>query len=351
MKKVISLTIALCLVLGSFSVVFASSTSWDTSDQTNLANVASRLYYNGSSAAYYLYNIASSVNTISNNLTDVKALLSYGGHSISYWVEAISTWMSPIYNAISSLPVDLTSIKSALWRDNGDGSSTSWLSLLTRSLALDTWQFNGVYLTGLGNTASSSYYGTFPQAILQALSTINIALGSQYYFDYVYGYAGYNSSQSITDWADVSTQSSFTPSSATDGIYKYLASIQTPVARLAYVLANDQEIEARDAAAQNQQAVVDDFIDSSGSGSASVSDFGEMASASGSVQQNFNTGYSSTSIWDVFNQDHYGWFSQECASSLDTTGSSTRRSAPAYSTPLLDAYYEEILSLGGGSDD
>lgn len=165
--------------------------------------------------------------------------------------------------------------------------------------------------------------------------------------------SGYGSAQTITNWTTLQT-SNVTPQSTTDGLYKYLAAIQTPVARLAYVHASDQDIAAQEASEANQDAVIDNFLDSSGNGAASTSDFTNISSASNGFKTNFNSGASASGIWDVFNSDHGNWFSQSIADSLDTSGSNTRllKGGSSFDTPLLDQQIEDInKALGVMYDD
>lgn len=182
---------------------------------------------------------------------------------------------------------------------------------------------------------------------------INDNIVQSYLYRWSADLTGFNSNQTALNWGNLSN-STFTPLSATDGIYKWLSSIQAPVARLSYVLANEQEIGARDAAAMNQETVVDNFIDSSGNGSASTNDFTSISSASDGFKTNFNSGASAGGIWDVFNSDHGNWFSQSIADSLDTSGSNNRnlKSGSSFETPLLDQQIGDIYkALGVISDD
>lgn len=370
MKKIISITIALCLILSSFSLCFAATADWSTTDQQNLQNISNRLYYNNYSAAYYLYQLVSHMSTIEGYIDQIESFLQYGGHNITYWVNAISTWMSPILTAIQDIP-DISEKGLLYDHPNLSGTQIPYLEDIDKGIAnyyfrsatynsesarfnnhqalLDnyngTYSFRHLNVDGSSGTASYNWYQGSPIGNLALLLKENVN-------SLAIGFATLQNNslntQNVINWGN-NSNSTFNPTSSIDGIYKYLSSIQAPVARLSYVLASDADIEAREYATANQNAVVDNFIDSNGSGSVSPSDFSSMAGASDSVKDNFNTGYSSSNVWDIFNSDHYGWFSQECADSLDTTSSNTRclKSSSGYDTPLLDSYYEQILSLGG----
>ena len=154
---------------------------------------------------------------------------------------------------------------------------------------------------------------------------------------------GFDSTQTATNWGSLGA-STFTPASQTEGIYSWLSAIQTPVARLAYVLANSQEIAARDAAAADQQAVVNNFIDNQGQASAGVSDYTAIAGLSSGFKTNVSTDASPSGIWDVFNSSHGTWFSQETKNQLDTTV----QTREIFDTPYLDQQIEDIYNIIGG---
>lgn len=144
------------------------------------------------------------------------------------------------------------------------------------------------------------------------------------------------------------SQTYWTPTSGFNGLYKYLAYTQRDVARLTHVYASDEEIAARDAARQNQTTVVNNFVDNNGVGSVSASDLGDMASVSGSLKSNFDTGASVSGVFAFFsNGSSTNWFSQATKDALDTNQTRSNSS----DTPLLDAYYEEIYDLLGIGDD
>lgn len=183
---------------------------------------------------------------------------------------------------------------------------------------------------------------------------------------FVYGYKNrwtadlthYN--DNLTTWdsqGDTLQQVAFTPESAIQGLYRYLAFTQRDVARLTYVLASDEEITAREKARDNQNAVLDNFIDDTGDGAISTNDFGSVADASKDIKDNLNTGVSANGIFDVFTGDHTSaWFSQTTANELDRTQANRSLlkanglGASDYDTPLLDEKMEELLSIFGGDD-
>lgn len=163
--------------------------------------------------------------------------------------------------------------------------------------------------------------------------------------------SGFNSSQTSTSWLTLQGRS-FTPTSAINGVYRWFSELQTPLARLAYVHASDEEIAARSAAAPNQEAFVDNFIDSSGRASASVSDIQSVSGMSSSFKESFSTGVAPSAIFQIFDSAQWGWFSQATANQLDTTNPPTRmlRSlSTSFDTPLLDEQIQSIYTFIGGN--
>lgn len=442
MRKIICLTIAIALVLGSFSFIFASATSWDTTDQSNLQSIKNTLTNTTGSTIYYMISqinaaMRFSNKTLANWLSDIYNSLNnnllindsdVGRQSVTYWVreavldldtlvgtgsgtliynvtqlltnsntikqgvQSISNTISTISQSITQIETDvagilitanqtlpgiyayagnidvstdaintttatylplldplrqaLTNYKSGdAWNDV---TATSVRSFAHRQLItnLATGEYDWMNINQNGTTGSSTRkwgLGTPLGNIALMLDHLNR--------NFVYGYsaenANFNSQQSATSWLTLNA-SNFTPVSAIDGIYKWFSNLQTPIARLAYVHASDEEIEARELAADNQAEVVDDFIDPNGAGSVSASSFGSVSDLSSGMTSNLSTDASPTGILDIFNSSHGSWFSQETKNQLDTTANTRKGSETA--TPLLDQQIEEIYSLIGADN-
>lgn len=392
MKKIICLTLALCLILGSFSFAFADFTS---SDSTNLYNIYQRvnsLYtiinntmptfnqistVNGNLSDIYtrlgtINTTLSTLSTISNTLTTISGKLSSGNYTIASLTESILNWMRPIYNAIQDIPLDLEHIDEGLWKDYGTASEQPYLKRLEQTLTNyrsgDQWtdvtnitvrDFAHRQLISNNSTGEYPWFGirtdgTYAEStrkwglgtplgnialITNGLNT-NVAMLSNFLI------GGFNTSQTITDWTDLST-SSVTPTSVVTGLYNLLGNIQTPVSRLSYVLASDERIEAQEASAANEEAVVDNFIDSSGAGSASPSDIGSLSDLSSGYKDNFGSSASVTGIFNIFDSNNFGWFSQETANQLDTSTSTRAKSGSEFNTPLLDQRINDIYDALG----
>ena len=156
----------------------------------------------------------------------------------------------------------------------------------------------------------------------------------------------YNDTLSTWDsQQDTLTQVNFTPDSAIQGLYRYLAFTQRDVARLAYVMASDEEIEAREKSRDNQTEILDRFIDGNGEGAYGDGDVDTISGGSNAIKNNFNTGVNEDVIWSVFNSNRYSWFSN------DTKNLIQPQTRSEYPTPLLDAYYSEMFSLFESEDE
>lgn len=335
---------------------------------STISTVSSRLVYNGTSIASISNSIYSRLTDINTNLLTLmgwldpanggstNALLQKIVGALTYIGEnsALGSWLAdswqlqsvnlPYLSNLTSLPTLEQSLTN-YWTDSAGfnanqrknnahyllvGSSANYsIPSVNGSFSREDVSVRWVEGSPLGNIALLLRY-------------VNLTLTNSFLAEN----RNFNSTQTALNWGNLGN-STFTPSSSIDGIYKWFAAIQTPVARLSYVLANEQEIEARDSAAQNQQSVVDNFIDSSGNGSASTSDFGSIALASGSFESNFATGQSASGFWNVFNNSNFIYLSQEAADQLDTTTRNNRllKSDNSYPTPALDKYYNDLYEL------
>lgn len=123
------------------------------------------------------------------------------------------------------------------------------------------------------------------------------------------------------------------------------------LSHLRYVLANDEDIAIRQSSDSARDAYADDFVSSSGSAAPSASDIGSAASSVSDLKSAFS---SSASGRDAFNgftgsssDDRWGWFSQDCLDSLDTSSSSGRRYLKSSSggfTNFSSEYYNEVMN-------
>ena len=416
MKKIISLTIALCLVFGSFSFIFASATSWDTTDQANLQTIKNQLSNTSGGSIYYMISqinaaMRFSNKTIANWLADIEnhlasalyyedggtsrsitwwlkeavldldQMVGTGSGSILYYLNMINTRLGYINNNASTINTNTSNIKIGIDDLNTSNSAistkistliedymvpvrsaiTTYLPLIktdtdsinTTLTTSDTWSWNS-WTSTLTNNNEVSSFSRSGNILTQAVYGMqfvgrNVVYGFTKMFNQAY--TGYNTQQIAKNWLTLQN-SNFTPTSQTNGIYSWLANIQEPVARLSYVHASDEEIAAREKAEANQTAVVNNFIDSNGSGAATPSDFSSISSLSSGYQSNFGSDASVSGIFNIFNSNNMSWFSSETYNQLDTTNNNMRTiSASLPNTPLLDQKIADIYEAIGLDND
>lgn len=311
------------------------------------------------------------LSTINNSLSSINTISSTNLPYLSLIYDVNSTNLPLVASRLSynniSVAEYLSTLKFALTNQLYGRSATTGITSAERLQTAHN-QFFGVqlndnnlwtgrysipYVSSSGSSSSVNpywQYGTPLGNVALLLQYLNQSVTNSHSSRWAADLTGYNTTQSFTDWLTLQSQF-FTPSSATDGLYSWLSRLQTPLARLAYVHASDEEIAARSAAAPNQEAVVDNFIDSSGRASASVSDIQSISNMSSDFKQSFSTGASPSSIFQVFSSSNWGWFSQETANQLDTTTPPTRmlRSvSTSFDTPLLDEQIQGIYNFLGG---
>lgn len=381
MKRIISLIISLCLILGSFSFAFAEA--WTTTDvsylRQDVAAVKNELLALG--RAFY-----GSLGTMYNSVSEMMSWLSPQGNFgtggtisgltlyeiLDYIAWNIDTdWNSEFaqLNTLPSVASYLNNINDVLINkfygvsantgfSNSDAmkfahrlflhKSTNDNNLWSGMYGIDYVQSNGV--AGIDNIFWQ--YGSPLGNIALLLQYLNQSVSRSYQYRWAADLTHYN--DNLTTWdsqGNTLTQVAFTPESAIQGLYRYLAFTQRDVARLAYAYASDEELEAREQAKANQEQIFDDFIDPSGDGSVSTTDLGDMAGISSGIKDNLETGVSAGGIFDVFTGNHSDeWFSQATYNELMGIRSNRdiKSSRSDYSTPLLDQQMNDLLSLFGG---
>lgn len=381
MKRIICLIISLCLILGSFSFAFAEA--WTSNDvyylRQDVAAVKNELLALG--RAFY-----GSLGTMYNSVSEMMSWLSPQGNFgtggtisgltlyeiLDYIAWNIDTdWNSEFaqLNTLPSVASYLSNLQNSLSNVNYNnviaGLNATWSKAyshrnLFRNLygytsVLDSGQYRMPYFADGGVISSDGYYWNYGTpignvALMLQQSMFNDAMVYQYRWNADLKH--YN--DNLTTWdsqGNTLTQVAFTPESAIQGLYRYLAFTQRDVARLAYAYASDEELEAREQAKANQEQIFDDFIDPSGDGSVSTNDLGDMAGISSGIKDNLDTGVSAGGIFDVFTGNHSDeWFSQATYNELMGIRATRdiKSSGYDYSTPLLDQQMNDLLSLFGG---
>lgn len=374
MKKIFCITIVLCLVFASVLPVYAEA--WTYTQATSVTNDVHALITAFTGSVGTMYNSISelmswltpvgSFNT-SHSITGVTLyeIVDYIAWTLSgvgptvydtfqsmgsmlAYMPSLDTKLSNIYTSINNLvPLSIGYFTDGIDYNPNLGQGR-WINL---------YAFHRDGTLGTENSfypQNTNILGLLPR-YLGAMNNNSAAFYAYFgdkYTESKTGWIGKHYNDNLTTWdsqGSTLSQVAFTPESITQGLYRYLAFTQRDVARLAYVFANDEELEARELAQPNQEQVLDDFIDPNGSGSVSPTDFGNMTDASDGFKSNFSTNVGSSHIWDVFDNSRYNWFTQQTKNQLDTTPQTRTLKAVQddYPTPLLDNYYNEIFGIIG----
>lgn len=381
MKKLISVLLAVTLILCSFSNVFAAATDWDTTDAANLSSIKTAVNSGGG-----LYGLIQTINTrlqynnisigqIAQNIYNAMFYSPGGsGGSVAYWLWSANSWLSDIASNTS----DFTN---GLMYSDGQGGTWPWLMNVSNYLDFLrislTNYYSGQTTLSQANRRANGHQNFFSSSgqWVRNIFDSNGDLTSETFLwqngtplgnifgslrgigdSTAYGFyklLGQMNAYPVYDDPSDYTSRYFNGISFADVALDQLGSIDMFIARLGYVLASDERIEAQEAAAPNEEAVVDNFIDSSGSGAASTNDIGAVSDLSAGYKENFSSDASVSGIFDLFNSDHMGWFSNETKNQLDTstnqlnTSTNQRSKSTEFQTPLLDKQIQDIYdSLG-----
>lgn len=327
--------------------ISSSIVNWATTNNSNLATVVNKL----ATSSYPVY--------YQNQGQYIQEEYGSTGFESHTWSIANVPILGGIWLATRSTASSLGYGFSRLLT-GFDSTLTTWEhSNLTQTSFTPTSAINGLYrylayiqsdTAHLDNKLVSTLPSSFSITLLNGNRTYNVSSLSDMLnqwnsalFRYSHSLSGTSATQlgSFTFYNPLTlTSSSEYYYSTDDMIRRIIQRVQYPVSRLAFVLANDEEVAARNAARDDQNSVINNFVASTGQATATPSDYAGVSNASASFKQNFNTGVASSGIWDTFSNTHYTWFTQDTANALDTISASTRGS---YDTPLLDNYYHEIL--------
>lgn len=383
MKKVLSFTIALCLVFASVLPVYAEAWTSEQAYQTNqgvvsLVSLVTNIY----SLLQTNFGASGDIALMGENIAKLVSWLAPDGYKPSdyhsLW-EICLDMGTALYQYLPYIPNIANYVSSWMGQNNNylnslrEGLTNNWSSY-SYNTTQDRWSKMAHYLL-YPKDSTSAQFGWYEMTMIGSDGVAyqqgipwnggtplgNIALINKWSNENAIrmhqdfrniAFTDYTGQLGIWDsQGDTLTQEGWSPTSAINGLYKYLAYTQRDVARLTYVLASDEEIETREKAKATQTAVMDDFVDPDGVGAASVDDFGSISDASSGVQSNFNTGVSAGGVWNVFERN-YEWFSQETANNLSYQPQRSKKSLKAapdqeYETPYLDSYYDELHDIIG----
>lgn len=328
---------------------FAYSSDYIRSSINNIYNQLSQYLYSSGTTGYYLWDwtptggvYQGAPMSAQSVITQLRNMGTYLSKMLSYNTEyAYQTYQSLLNGLNISFSPYWDDVKNALDPNGLGGFPLAIQNSPSQTLARYRQQENG------GSTSDLSWdlsvrKGNALGNIFFYLATLNTS--AVYFFrDVASGVATGNTSDVITNH-DLTTTSLGRVSIWSD-IRKIGGNLSNHLARLDYVLASDDEIAAREAAQDNQDAFVNDFLDSNGAGSASASDIGDMSGISAGVQDILSTGVSPASAFSSMdsNSSAWDWFKNDTKNALDTTTSNRRNIKSSDSdTPLLDNYYSDL---------
>lgn len=152
------------------------------------------------------------------------------------------------------------------------------------------------------------------------------------------------SSGTFTIYDSSHTALNVSPTSIYDWLRRLGNNLSDNVSRLAFVLANDEDIALRQQTEDQQTAYKTNFTVSGAAGRMSGSDIADTAAAGSEIKSAFTSSASGRDAFNGFSADTDGrwdWFSIEILNSLDTT--TNNRKSNDDLTNFLGDYYNEVI--------
>lgn len=253
---------------------------------THTADTKNRLIYNGTSAAGWLYAIHQALGTANNNLTTINGSIGVTNDRIGAPVK-MHTGLVPLLHTKTTVLEALAALDQVLYA---------------------TLAYSGAHLAPDGSIDASGRLGA-SSLIAGGLLGLSANLAGQ---DKV---ASVSLLTPSPDGGLVSTDVD------ADNLLDLLAltttQLQNPLAKLQYVLADDDDIRLKDKIKDNQQAVEDGFI-GDGPGAIDKDDIGGVADISGGLNDAFGGSGSPGDAFGVLGDgDTWLFFSADVAAELD----------------------------------
>lgn len=331
------------------------------------------------SIAYSISNLSSrlvnTLNTINTNIDGLESSSSAAAGSLSNlysrlattnsYIDGIEGYIDQIESYVDGVESSLSGILTAIQNqsltipqsllddvDHIDSTVSAFSPLSYNSSALARYrqQFDG----------GSSLDLTVDLSARNSISNIwyflaNLNQSSVFAFRDLVGSVG--SPATGFDWLDKDLNSTNLGRTSLWRDFRTLGvNINNIVARLGFVLANDEDIAARQAAAATTEAAIDDFISGSGNASVSAGDLGSLASFTKSVTSSSAAPVDpSMIIQSIDSSSPWIWFTNDVLFSLEPTsaqrGQAKYSSSTSADTPLLDSNLIDIQKALGLYDD
>lgn len=410
MKKTFAIIISLCLVFGSIAPVFAATEVVNSSWNSYFASMRNDLNIINSTLDDIFTAFAGQTGIMYNTISEMMSWLTpIGSFNANKSITGVT-----LYEIVDYIAWTLSGVGPTVYdtyqgmANNLAGIAGNLLTFITQNhndlevVKKGVGHYYGPFATGQGYSLWVDIYNSAHRQLLFAnseLTNVPTKMDGTYYLPYIYNdgrYVDNGTSQNwnmgtpignialilkrgmqndglafnyrwnadlkhyndqLTTWdsqGNTLTQVPFTPESAIQGLYRYLAFAQRDIARLTYVFASDQEITAREKAQANQTSVLNNFVDPNGSGSIGSNDISGMATMSSGFKSFFNTGVGSNQIFSQLTNQNTSsdWYSEDTYNKLMGIGNnrSAKSSGSDYPTPLLDQRMSELTSLFGGEN-
>ena len=288
---------------------------------TNTGNIAARLTYSSKSAANWLSDIYTYIGNTNTTLA---------------YIRSGTDWIDDIYSILSNLDFGEVIVKDS--QGNELTAADFWAKYTNGSVGSFT-----SYRMSADGTSSSANWSLTNHSAFETIEYILTRFDNSLYQQsagLIKNWQNYNGDLYRPDLTTYSLGTS--GNSLWYDFRRFASNTSQHLARLDFVLASDDEIAARQAAAANQDAAVDNFISSNGAGSASTTDLGDMAAGSSAIKNAFSSNADPTDALGIFSNDDsiWDWFTTDVKNSFEGNSSNTRT---LNTTHYYQDYMDQVL--------
>lgn len=315
--------------------------------QTDFNNMVSWLVPSGpnsSNTATMLDSIIVLTNYAMNHLPDISVIAGY----VSSWMTSNNNHLSALETALTRLPAK-TSYTIAELQKNAQ----QYLNWNTPGNA-NTGLLNLLNINTNGNLTNRQFYwqaGSPLGNIALYLENINQNFARGWSISDNKFFPHYNDQLSTWDsQGDTLEQVLFTPESAIQGLYRYLAFVQRDVARMTFIIADPHEQAGMENA--NESGVADMYADvyDSDNGGVTLSDMSDTFNTQKVAKQTFNTGvqFSTNGLFSFTDDGNWGFWSNAVKNDMDNVPMT--RKSDSFDSTAYDNQLEVLYSIWGIKD-
>lgn len=329
------------------------------------------------------YTLLGQIKTIVNSISSYMPTITGYIDGIEGYIDTVESKLSDVYNAITNSSTDLGTFipyfmpdssfdfSANSWRRYGlrrtDGSGVSSSTTYNDSFIMqlkdyldagnqfDYWTYSRTlgYVMGESydnvtynnwfNTTTGELYQPVRRSIWADVRMLGRLISN---LNYRLLADDSNKTYTLTDYNNVT--SNVSSIGITDYFKQFGSNITASLGRLAFVLANDQDIALRNNTADQVSALTTNFTGSGSPSKITAGDIGTMASGAAELKSGFSSSANASDAFRGFStsgqDDRWNWFSQDILNSLDTTGNNNRslKSNNDFTNFTLD-YYNEVI--------